>query len=117
MICPEKIFASINPSSDESVTSVVWKIPSDLPYLNGHFPQSPIFPAVGIVDASTYLLQRVLKRPDLKAISIPAAKFLSPITPQQVVRIEWRLFSENQWLIEWKEESSARLLATLRIQI
>lgn len=119
MIQPEKLFAGIwdqgKPAREGVAASVVWKIPHDLPYFNGHFPQSPIFPAIGIVDASTVLLQKALQRPDLALQAVPLAKFLSPITPDQVVRIEWTALSEHEWEVEWKEDSTNRLLATLRL--
>src|SRR4051812_31224464 len=99
MIRPEQVFAELN-SAAPGTDAVVWKVPGDLPYLNGHFPQSPIFPAVGIVDASTFVLQKALDLPTLKIKSIAAAKFLSPITPDQTVRIEWHLFKENEWQVE-----------------
>ncbi len=117
MISPDKVFANIYSEGAGTATHVVWKIPADLPYLNGHFPQSPIFPAVGIVDASTVLLQKVLQQSDLRVKAIVSAKFLSPIIPDQVVRIEWHKVSETEWQVEWKEESSARKLATLNLQI
>jgi len=118
MIKPEYVFKEILSGvrgNVGTVQSVVWTIPSDLPYFDGHFPQNPIFPAIGIVDASTSLLSQFTGRPDLYLKSIPMAKFLSPITPGQTVRIEWSPEGETEWLVEWKELSSARALATLRL--
>jgi 3-hydroxymyristoyl/3-hydroxydecanoyl-(acyl carrier protein) dehydratase len=118
MLEPSKIFAGILEGALEKngdVTAVTWTVPHDLPYFNGHFPQSPIFPAVGIIDASLVLLQKALSQPALVLKSVPLAKFLSPITPDQPVRIEWKTGGEGEWQIEWKEPSTQRLLATLRL--
>ena len=118
MIQVGKVFAEILSGARETngaIHSVLWTVPGDLPYFNGHFPQNPIFPAVGIVDASTALLGLFTQRPALHLQSIPMAKFLSPITPGQTVRIEWQKESETEWLVEWKDTASARNLATLRL--
>ncbi len=40
----------------EDATRVTWTLPRSLPYFDGHFPGNPIFPAVGIVDASLHAL-------------------------------------------------------------
>jgi len=114
MIQPEAIFKKMYPAGPEKPLSLEWKVDPDLPYFNGHFPQSPILPAIAIVDASTYLLQRVLNRPDLKLKDVVAAKFMSPIQPNQVVHIDLQQLKEDEWQIDWKE--SSRLVATLRVR-
>ncbi len=117
MIEPKKVFAEILHGQRETngaIHSVMWTVPGDLPYFNGHFPQNPIFPAVGIVDASTALLG-FFTQTDLQLKSIAMAKFLSPITPGQNVRIEWQQESETEWLVEWKDTSAKNGLATLRL--
>lgn len=118
MIEPKRVFADImkgKVSENGPVRSVEWTVPRDLPYFNGHFPQSPIFPAVGITDASFVLLQKALEKPDLKLKAVPLAKFVSLITPEQKVRIEWQALAEHEWQFEWKEAGTDRLLATLRL--
>lgn len=117
MISANQVFANIQIEGAGTLAHVVWKIPADLPYLNGHFPQTPIFPAVGIVDASTVILQKALQLESLRVKSVVAAKFLSPITPDQIVRIDWHKVSETEWQVEWKENSTARKLATLNLQV
>lgn len=97
--------------------ALVWKVPGNLPYFDGHFPGMPIFPAVGIVDASVHFLKAVLARPDLYVPHFPVAKFMSPIAPEQTVWIVLSPLSEKEWLVEWKDESSSKLLATLRVQL
>ena len=118
MIQPQKVFAEIlSGARTESgaIHTVLWTVPVDLPYLNGHFPHNPIFPAVGIIDASAALVAAFTGRRDLGLKSVPQAKFLSPITPGQTVRIEWQLEGESEWLVEWKDTESARNLAMVRL--
>jgi len=120
MISETEVFAGL--FSAESLNqgppyTTVWKIRGDLPYFSGHFPGNPIFPAVGIVDASLYFLRAVLQQPHLYVSHFPIAKFLSPIQPEQVVRIELTPLNKNEWQAEWKDEGSQKLLATLRFQL
>jgi 3-hydroxymyristoyl/3-hydroxydecanoyl-(acyl carrier protein) dehydratase len=119
MIDTETVFKNIYPESGARPHTVSWTVDTDLPYFNGHFPQTPILPAIAIVDASTYVLQRALNQPDLTVKVVVSAKFLSPIVPAQKVRIEIRDQGGQQWLVEWKEDvpAHARLLATLSVQI
>lgn len=118
MIVPAQVFKSIGPlSAAEGSTAGIakWSVPGDLPYLNGHFPGSPIFPAVGILDASTYLIQRTLNRPELEVKSVDSAKFLSTIVPDQPLLIELIPAGEKSWDVEWKEDGTNRILASLRL--
>lgn len=94
----------------------LWKIPSDLPYFEGHFPGNPIFPAVAIVDATVYSL-RFMGETNVTISHISAAKFLSPIQPGQSVRIEFKKLGEKDWQAEWKDEASQKLLASLRLNL
>jgi 3-hydroxymyristoyl/3-hydroxydecanoyl-(acyl carrier protein) dehydratase len=116
MIQPEKVFAGILQNRIGDHTAL-WRVPADLPYFNGHFPDNPIFPAIGITDASLTLLQLALGQSDLTLKSVPAAKFLSPITPGTEVRLEWMPNGEKEWQVDWKDAASARLLATVRLYI
>jgi 3-hydroxymyristoyl/3-hydroxydecanoyl-(acyl carrier protein) dehydratase len=120
MINPAKVFHSISPIVPAATGSgakqvAKWTLPADLPYLNGHFPQNPIFPAVGILDASTFLVQRTLNQPDLQVRSVDIAKFLQPIVPNQSVQIELSKAGESSWQVEWKEDGTEKLLATLKL--
>lgn len=97
--------------------STVWKLPSDFPLLDGHFPGSPIFPAVAIVDATLHFLKGVTKNPNACIQTLASAKFLSPITPEFSVRLELTPKGESEWQADWKEASTEKMLATLRIQL
>jgi 3-hydroxyacyl-[acyl-carrier-protein] dehydratase len=109
MIVPEKVFNTIQIGPVSK-----WTIPQDLPYFNGHFPGAPIFPAVGIIDASIYCLQRFTGRTDTAAKSVVNAKFQVPIVPGQSVEVEIKERGV-EWQVEWRETDSGRELASLRI--
>jgi 3-hydroxymyristoyl/3-hydroxydecanoyl-(acyl carrier protein) dehydratase len=123
MIDPRHVFRSLSASPVQGPLTVgttvrtVWNIPHDLPYFNGHFPQSPILPAIAIADASTYYLQQVLAQPEIRIKSIVSAKFLRPILPQQTVALELRRLGEREWQVDWQEEATAQALSTLHFQV
>ena len=120
MICPKEVFANLFPIPERGgleALFTLWKVNGDLPYFNGHFPQSPILPAVAIVDISTYVLQRSLRQPDLKLRSVLMAKFLSPIEPGQEIRLEWEAVRGSEWLIKWKDATTGKLLANLSVDL
>lgn len=94
--------------------SASWHVPLDLPYFNGHFPGLPIFPAVGIVDATLHALRSHLESPSLQLTGIPLAKFLSPIGPGARVNLHFRP-SGSEWLCEWKDDGQGQLMVSLRL--
>jgi 3-hydroxyacyl-[acyl-carrier-protein] dehydratase len=94
------------------------KVSSHSPYLDGHFPGLPVFPAVGIVDASLHFIKLVTRRTDLQLAGLPNAKFMSPIAPEQNLRIELKELDEQKtWQLDWKDEPSSKTLATLRLSV
>jgi 3-hydroxymyristoyl/3-hydroxydecanoyl-(acyl carrier protein) dehydratase len=119
MIKADEVFKSIYPEGSARPHALDWKVDPSLPYFNGHFPGTPILPAVAIVDASTYILKRALDQPELRLSAVAVAKFLSPIQPNRQVHIEIQQQGEKDWQIEWSDraEKEPKLLATLRVQL
>lgn len=60
------------------------EVPLDLPYFNGHFPNNPILPAVGLIDILNAVIREYIN-PKLSILSIKRAKFTSPILPGEVL--------------------------------
>ena len=119
MIAPEQIFAPLHVEFvNEKAPSftVEWTVSQSLPYLDGHFPGTPILPAIAIVDASTYILQRALQQPHLKLKSITMAKFLSPIRPGQKLRIACDRLVDLGWQLKWAD-SEGKVLASLSVHL
>lgn len=119
MIRASEVFKGMYPEGRERPHAIVWKVDPNLPYFNGHFPGTPILPAIAIVDASTYVLQRALDQADLRLKAVTVAKFMSPILPNQTVHIEVQKQSETEWHIEWTDGAATnpRVLANLRVQL
>src|SRR4051812_8493397 len=101
MISTLEVFHSLSALGDS--LSREWKVPADLPYFRGHFPDNPIFPAVGIVDASICVLASVLGEPDLVLPAVLSAKFTHPIVPGDLVRISCKRLGGREWNVEWRE--------------
>jgi len=68
------------------IVSSDFTVPADHPSLAGHFPGQPVVPAVVLLDA---VLAAIRKRAAFVLQSIPAAKFLQPVFPDE--RIELRI--------------------------
>lgn len=120
MIEPNTVFASLikNPIVSNGLD---WKIPADLPYFDGHFPGTPVFPAVGIVDASIVVLRHVLDAPQLEFRSVETAKFLNLIIPGTEVRVEWNLETDSSeqksYTVNWIKSSNQEVLATVSLLV
>lgn len=60
------------------------------PALPGHFPGRPIVPGVVVLDAVLQAARDWLDRP-LELQSLPQAKFIAPLLPEQQATIELKL--------------------------
>jgi len=106
MVDVHKAFAEIAPH---------WKIPTDLPYFQGHFPGNPIFPAVGIVDASFVLIRKKLSNPRLALIGMSTSKFMNPMGPGQEVQIDLKEINPGEWEAVWKDKE--KTFGTVRLKV
>ena len=59
-------------------------VPVDHPSLAGHFPGQPVVPAMVLLDA---VLAAIRTRGDFALRSIPVAKFLQPVLPDETVQL------------------------------
>ncbi len=60
-------------------------IPAEHPCLPGHFPGQPVVPGVVLLDRVAAAIQAHWGR---RIAALPQAKFLAPLLPQQVARLE-----------------------------
>ncbi|MGE4133656.1 MAG: hypothetical protein AB7F86_18610 [Bdellovibrionales bacterium] len=115
MLDPADAFKSMQlQSADGTRFQATWTVPADLPYFKGHFPGMPIFPAVGIVDATLYLVRQHLKTSHLSLAHFTNAKFLSPIEPGHRVEILAQTVGPEEWSVDWR--SGEKLLSQLRFR-
>lgn len=82
-----------------------WKVPVDLPYFDGHFPNQPILPGIAILDASIELT-----RSELESVATPfvqkivSLKFAAPIYPGDDLRLELTR-EEKRYKVIWKRSA------------
>lgn len=67
------------------------------PYFEGHFPENPIFPGVGIVDATLVALEKIEE--DL--FSASSAKFLGILTAGDKVELCFHRKAPGTWEAIW----------------
>lgn len=103
-------------SGDQDSFVLHWRVPPQIPYLNGHFPKEPIFPAVGVIDATVQALGHHLSNPEIYLRGVVSAKFMTLIRPAQELEIEFKK-DNDLWDVEWREASSRQVCAQLRIQV
>ncbi len=117
MIDPGLTFSGIHvaPPKGSEVFHARWHVPMDLPYFRGHFPGMPIFPAVGIVDASLHALGIHLQTSSPDLIELPTAKFLNPVLPGCHVILAFRRVSAIEWECEWSDQESNKTYSILRL--
>lgn len=75
---------------DSSALRFSLAIPTDSPYLHGHFPDQPILPGVAQVQICTELLAQELKIP-VKLREVLNVRFRKPVTPDLACEMELRL--------------------------
>src|SRR6188768_2782314 len=76
-------------NSDGSV-NFEFCFPADDPTFTGHFPNRPLLPGVFQLEIARLAAEAVLKQP-LFVREIVKAKFLRPIIPTEIVRVELKL--------------------------
>lgn len=74
-------------------------LPQKLSYFEGHFPQRPILPAVGILDITGYFLSKYLKVGS-EIRKVVGCKIRQPMGPGDFVRISFK--KDREWDAFWR---------------
>ena len=104
----------------ETTYKTRWSLREDCPYLNGHFPNQPLLPAVATIDGSIEFLRQALANPTLNPQSVFNAKFMAPITPGIEIEMSLVQVVPSKWQIDWSTQSSTgevQLLARVGLQV
>lgn len=120
MIEPHKAFrfCADTIERNEEGFRLIWDVPADLPYFEGHFPENPVLPGVAIIDGTLEILRIALDRGPVELGAIPSAKFLGVIKPGLKIQISLRSSDSVNWNVDWSEAASApRPLAQLRVRL
>lgn len=100
-----------------------FSIPADHPCLPGHFPGRPVVPGVVVLDrvfAAIEAAQGVSVGIDSAQTRLPQVKFVQPLLPEQVARIELERMSaldaSPRWRFRVLREADDALLASGDVQ-
>lgn len=66
-------------------------IPKELSFFHGHFPNSPVLPAVGMIDITQFLLTQFYKPKTLSFPEISKVKIKSPVLPNTPIDIKFEI--------------------------
>lgn len=93
-----------------------WIVPANLPYFDGHFPGKPVFPAIGILDASLALVRREAEQADLQLLGVVSAKFTAVLGPGARVLIATERVQDDEWQLDWSDGGATKY-ASLRLKV
>jgi 3-hydroxymyristoyl/3-hydroxydecanoyl-(acyl carrier protein) dehydratase len=108
----------------ENESHFVYKIliPKEFRFFHGHFPNSPVLPAVGIIDVTQFLLNQFYKSKIFNFPEISKVKIKSPVLPNTLIEIHYKINCEIHHEVKdtkvecsWfcKHEESQTLVAQL----
>ncbi len=98
-----------------------WRIPENLFYFDGHFPNSPVLPAVAIVDLSVSFLESGTGPRTLSLQKIISAKMAKALHPGETVRIEAVAKGSSpegeDWSVHWIDPKTLESSALIRLLV
>lgn len=103
--------------SKEGQVVAHWKVNSELPFFEGHFPGNPILPAICIIDVSLHLLSLSNPKISLQEINIKRSKFMAMVHPGQDVEIVAESDDESTWKVLWMSASDQQKLAQINLVV
>ncbi len=90
-----------------------YQVRGDEPFLDGHFPDEPLFPGVLLVEAAAQLAGTVAQSdpqipvlPGLKLTALRAVKILGSARPGDVIRLETRITGRLASLVQAQATAS-----------
>jgi 3-hydroxymyristoyl/3-hydroxydecanoyl-(acyl carrier protein) dehydratase len=95
--------------------SGTWVVPTALPFLQGHFPNNPVVPAVALIEASLAFLKMAEIKIDPAKLEISRAKFMAVIEPGCELRVVGKKTNETQWNIEWVKVDETKPCSSLSL--
>lgn len=75
-----------------------YRFTADFIGFGGHFPGAPILPAIAQVEMGRLLAEEWLDSP-LRLLAVDHAKFLKPVHPDDLLRLECRILSRGDTIV------------------
>lgn len=108
MIQPSEVFEFESLRKEGNKATAEWLVAIDCPYLDGHFPDQPVLPAVGMIDGSLELIRLCGVCPPAGQLSLKKAKFAGVVSPGMRMNICLEQ-NGNRYDVEWKNSNGAPL--------
>jgi 3-hydroxymyristoyl/3-hydroxydecanoyl-(acyl carrier protein) dehydratase len=104
-------------SGDGLDVVAVRRIRPEEPYLEGHYPGSPIFPGVFIVELVVEALRRALPGEALTLAEISSARFQAPVRPGAQVTVRARVTLGDGHAVRAEITSGDTRVATVQLRL
>lgn len=88
---------SAEPLGDDCI-GCGYRFAADFIGFGGHFPGAPILPAIAQVEMGRLLVEEWLGSP-LRLLAVDHAKFLKPVRPGDLLRLECRILSRGDTIV------------------
>ncbi|MHB8707492.1 MAG: 3-hydroxyacyl-ACP dehydratase FabZ family protein [Desulfuromonadales bacterium] len=75
-----------------------YRFAADFIGFDGHFPGAPILPAIAQIEMGRQLVEEWLESP-LQLLAVDHAKFLKPVRPGELLRLECRILSRDGTIV------------------
>lgn len=75
-----------------------YRFAADFIGFGGHFPGAPILPAIAQIEMGRLLVEEWLESP-LLLLAVDHAKFLKPVRPGDLLRLECRILSRGDTIV------------------
>ncbi len=86
-------------------------------YFLGHFPSSPVLPAVAILDISQYFVEKLLRSSAGHTLSeVVSFRIKNPVTPLEKINIKVERESDNFHILWKSSETADKLFAEINLK-
>lgn len=106
-----------NKVSDDNCVEAQLLIDKNLPSFAGHFPGSPILPAVTMIDISLLLLSQVHKDLAFHKVAIEKSKFMAMVKPGDSIQLKAEKTQGKTWVVQWFKVSDQSQVAKIQIVV
>jgi 3-hydroxymyristoyl/3-hydroxydecanoyl-(acyl carrier protein) dehydratase len=97
--CLSNCFTEIAARQDS--LELVFFVPADLPYFQGHFPVQAILPGVAMLEISLFLASQYFSHLPKKLFKINRSKFVKFILPNEKIKISIALKDSCSFSCKW----------------
>jgi 3-hydroxymyristoyl/3-hydroxydecanoyl-(acyl carrier protein) dehydratase len=118
----KKVGLHINQSSimrQSQGFSFDWKLEKDFSFLEGHFPNKPLLPAVSLLDLCLSGLKAAYPERNIQMSSITNAKYMELIEPghQLAFQFEPKNDEQSSWSIQIFNKETGKTVSIIKLEL